>query len=626
MTHHGMLAAANDWISQRLQRQFALIAATLVIASSAVFLLLVTHEYRANMQAAYSTASLNVNLLLQGALENAMLKRDLPGLQQIVARLGKQDGVRGVTITNPAGEVRFASDPERIHQQLGEPRLEEALTRQEPVAETRLLPDGHNVLRSINPVPNQPPCQTCHGPMSEHPVNGLLVVDYDISQWQSAAWQGALLLGVSGVVVLLLLEVGLWIALSRLVLRRIDRLSFTTRQIAAGALSERTGIGGRNEIAALGRSLNDMASQLEARERELRASEAFLQSLIDAIPDGVRVIGPDFRLRLVNRAFCRQIGANPEDVAGQPCYAVSHKRTMPCVPTLTRCPVVELLQDKGNDIKFNDVHVDRAGSDLSVEVSAAVVPMLFDGQETRCVVESIRDLEAELSISQQQRLSEMGMLAAGVAHEVYNPLSSISLALRTIRARQCLSPENLTYIDIAEAEIANCQTITDSLLRLAAPPRNAPELVDLGRVVHETLALLRLEAEQHGVTVVENITGRPRVLATDGDMRVLIFNLALNAIHAMPEGGELRVSLDRVDDMVRISVADTGVGIPERDQARIMLPFWTRRADGSRGRGLGLTISSTIIRHLGGDLRFDSQVGKGTCFVITLPDAGEAPE
>jgi len=612
------------WARRRLQRQLSLIAAASVVLASGLFLVVVSMQYKSSILDAHGQASLNVNLLLQAALENAMIKRDLDGLQDIVARLGQQDNVAGVMIANPEGEVRFSSYPDMLFRALDDSEFFAAADSGNRHAGFRVLESGEEVLRSINPVHNQPRCTECHGAVADNPINGLLIVDYDSSGVRATVQRGAALLAALGFVVLLLLLAGLWIAVRRLVLARLNRLSGTARALAAGDLSVRSETGGADELAELGANFDEMADRLEANLHELQTAHASLQTLIDAIPDGVRVIDPEFSIVMANKAYCQQIGADPDTVVGQPCYASSHKRENRCVPTLVCCPVDAILRQGQTDLTCTHVHVDDAGSELSVELSAAAVTLWVEGREQRCVVESIRDMETDLSISHKQRLAEMGSLAAGVAHEVNNPLSSIGLVLRQIKMEADLSEEMRQNIEVAETEIGNCRAITESLLRLSALPQTERELVDLRTAIRDTASLLTFEAEQCGVSIELDVTGGPRVLARDSDMRNLVFNLALNAIHAMPDGGTLRIACRSEGDLVRLEVEDTGFGIPERDQDRVFMPFWTRRADGSRGRGLGLAICASIVKNLGGRIGLRSRLGVGTCFTIDLPSAGEA--
>lgn len=610
--------------SQSLQRKFAFIAGGLLILTSAVFLILVTQGYRHRILTAHERASMSVNLLLQAALENAMIKRDLEGLQGIVTRLGAQNGIDSVRIVNPSGEVRFSSDPDQLFRPFADPDFAQALSEQEQQAGFRTLPTGREVLRSINPVHNQGACYECHGSIDDNPVNGLLVVDYMPSSVRRDARNGAIILGVLGITVLLTIEAGLWLALKRLVIEPLDELDQTTRRLASGDLSVRANAESDDEIGALGSAFNDMAEQLQASVNELQTSEAFLQALIDAVPDGVRVIDKDYNVLMVNRAYCGQLDVKREDAVGTPCFASSHGRKTRCVPTMVRCPVNEILYGDLEQLKCDHVHKTRDGAEFPVEVFAAPVELRVNGETVPCVVESVRDLQTQINISQEQRLAEMGMLAAGVAHEVNNPLSSIGLALRAIGAEPGQSEKAKRYVAIAETEIANCKKFSDSLLRLAAPSLNATELVDMAEVVSDTASLLEFEATHKRITIKTDIQGAPRVQSKDNDMRVLVFNLLLNAIHAMPNGGEAVVRLSSTNDSILLQIQDEGVGIAERDRDKVLMPFWTKRADGTRGRGLGLSICNTIVKKLGGTINFVSEVGVGTTFHITLPNGDRA--
>lgn len=613
------IARIPRWVRGSIQRQFSVIAAALVIVTSALFLIVVSQQYKSSILKAHGTASLNVNLLLQAALENAMIKRDLDGLQGIVERLGAQEHVAGVMIANPQGEIRFSSYPDRVSETLTDADFDRAVTTLTRQIGFRTDPSGIEVLRSINPVSNQPRCTGCHGDVSENPVNGLLVVDYDASGTRAEVRQGAMFLAIFGALVLILLEVGLWIALHRLVLRRLGKMSETTHALASGDLSVRVRPEGQDELSQLGRYFDDMADQLEANVNEIQAAHTSLQALIDAIPDGVRVIGPDFRILMANKAYAAQIGAEMGEVIGSFCHESSHRRDTPCVPTLVCCPVVDILQLGQDNLTCSHAHVDGEGAELSVEVSAAAVMLKINGEMTRCVVESVRDLDGDVSISHKQRLAEMGSLAAGIAHEVHNPLSSISLALKFLQSNAELSDEMLEYMNIAETEIRNCEAITESLLRLSALPRVENELVDMTAAIRGTVSLLNFEAETSGVQIETDVQNGLHVLSRDSDMRNLVFNLAINAIHAMPDGGVLKIRCHQADGELGLEVEDNGVGIPERDQAKILMPFWTRRADGSKGRGLGLAICASIVKNLNGSLSFTSQVGAGTCFKVVLP-------
>jgi signal transduction histidine kinase len=268
-------------------------------------------------------------------------------------------------------------------------------------------------------------------------------------------------------------------------------------------------------------------------------------------------------------------------------------------------------------------HVRADGGEFNVEVSAAPFTIDADGQSQLLTVEVIRDLSQDLRLSQEQRLAEIGYLAAGVAHEIHNPLASIHLGLESINRELAdgrVEKAN-QYIRVIDQQIGRCIEVTSRLLRLSAAPSDVPDLVVLNEVVFDVLSLLSAEAIASNVTVEQEMAENLRVIASDSEMRMMVLNIAQNAVHAMPDGGQLTVRGIRQGDMLEITIEDTGVGIAPDDLARIFDPFWSRRADGVHGTGLGLPICREILKRAGGQIAVSSEIGKGTRFIITLPSA-----
>jgi PAS domain S-box-containing protein len=389
-------------------------------------------------------------------------------------------------------------------------------------------------------------------------------------------------------------------------------------------LDARAHLKGHDEITDLGNSFDRMARRLGKTLAGLNAAEHFLQNVIDAIPDGVRVIDDDFNIIKANNAYCRQTGQSMEEVIGGKCYRSSHGREEPCPVTLISCPVMELRNSSPSIMKARHQHKSFDGGELFVEISAARVNLIVDGKETPCIIESIRDLAEQANISHEQRLSEIGLLATGVAHEIHNPLSSIQLALKAIQVdlenpKGCQT--NLEYFDIAETEIAKCLKVTDGLMMLSEPPGDMVSLIALDEIIPDVFSLLSYQSEQAGISVVIDLPREFRVIASDSDMRMIVINLAQNAFHAMPNGGDFTVTGRHVGAMIELVFADTGLGIPKANQEKIFLPFWTKRIDASEGRGLGLSICKAIIDRFDGEITVKSKVGSGTRFTILLPCA-----
>ncbi|MCE1183913.1 MAG: ATP-binding protein [Rhodocyclales bacterium] len=609
-------------LSSRILRQVMLVAG----GASLLFGMLFLGLYRDQLERERAATSEQINRLLRVALENAMLKRDVPGLREIVRQMGEQPGIAGVMILSPEGEVRFASAAEKMGQQL--PQL--AASGQPGVPVTRFVHEAGQgeILRSINPVPNQAPCVACHGPLAKHPINGILVVDYDAGTIREQAYRSAALFTAAGIAVLALTLWSIWRLLRRRVIDPLANLDIAANALAAGNLTQRAEVVDADEPGRLATSFNRMAERLVDQIQQGEVQQRYLQELLDGLPDGVRVIRKaDYRILTVNAAYCSQLGVVRESVVGSHCYRSSHGREAPCAATMVICPISE-LQAHGQSVKCRHRHRVVDGRDLPVEVHAVLLVRESEQGREELIVESISDLSHVVRHSQEQRLSELGLLAAGIAHEIHNPLGSMRLAvdglLRWVRQEQG-DPQRLTdYLEMMNAEIDRCTGITQRLLMLSRLPQQQAQIVVLNRAVADTVALLEFDAMSHHIEQRLDLESQElRVLADDSDLRMLVLNLVQNAHHAMPQGGTVTVRTRLAGDKAQIEIVDTGCGIPEDALARIFDPFFSRRADGEGGTGLGLTICQSIVERYGGKIEVASVLAQGTTFRITLPRAVE---
>lgn len=611
------------WLANNLTRKFAFGTAAGLLISSLVFLYLYMHLYQTELAMERANVAEQVNSLLQTSLENAMLKRDLEGLQYIVNKLGNQPGIVSVFITNPGGEVRFANSKDQVGRKVPPPDAP-SLKKASPITLFTQGEQGMELLRNINPVLNREACKECHGPAAINPVNGILYVDYDASPLRRQARETTLLLMSAGALIVLINIIGGWWFINRFVLQPVNRLTLASGELTAGRLDTRIALKGSDELAQLGVAFNRMAKNLQEKIDELGNQRAFLQSLVDAIPDGVRVISMDYRILLTNRTYKEQLRLGDQAVTGQFCYSSSHGRDHPCPATLITCPLHEI---RNHPRPVKSVHRQQRadGSIMVAEVFAAPMDVVIEGKRQIIMVESIRDLAEQVKYSQEQKLSELGRLATGIAHEIYNPLASVRLALhgtnQQIEREDCSREEIKEYLHLVDHEVDKCIDITERLLKLSAPPASALELVYLSHVLDETLSLLNWEAKENAIAIEKAYPAHLRVLATDSEMRMASLNMAQNAFHAMPHGGALRISADRRDGWIELSFADQGVGILPEDMDRIFDPFFSRRADGKQGTGLGLSITRTIVENYGGVILVDSIPQQGSRFTIRLPDA-----
>jgi PAS domain S-box-containing protein len=477
-------------------------------------------------------------------------------------------------------------------------------------------------------VQNRAPCKECHGAAAEHPVNGTLVVDYDASNIQQQAGKTTLALMGSGAVVVFINLIGGWWFIRRYVLKPLGHLTRASTAIAGGDLGTRVRIEGADELARLGERFNEMAEHLQESLQATRDKEAFLQSLVDANPDGIRVIDRQFNVLLVNRAYCEQLGLSPKQAVGIPCYVSSHQRDKPCPPTMISCPVEEIRQH-GRPMKMIHRHCHHGDKEMAVEIYAAPMPGYGpdgEGENGGLIIESIRDLEKTVQFSHEQKLSEIGRLAAGVAHEIHNPLASVRLALDSaMRSESHTGIETPKEIKecmtLVDQEIDRCIEVTGRLLKMSMFAGTATQVVSVNQVIEETASLLQWEASETGIGIDLQLSpANPRVLANESDLRIVTLNLIQNAFHAMPDGGRLTLSSDSVDGRVEIRFEDNGIGIREEDLRYIFDPFFSKRADGVEGTGLGLAITQALIKRFDGHIEVESKTGQGTRFTISFSD------
>jgi signal transduction histidine kinase len=235
-------------------------------------------------------------------------------------------------------------------------------------------------------------------------------------------------------------------------------------------------------------------------------------------------------------------------------------------------------------------------------------------------------LEEQLQIS--EKMASIGLLAAGVAHEVNTPLTGISSFTQMLLEGADPADPRTRLLEKIERQTFRAAKIVNSLLHLSrpAPATGEAAAVDLNGVITDVLSLLEHPFEMAKIKVRRELSGEPAlVLGVEHKLQQVFLNLFLNARDAMPRGGWLSVSTRTSGTRVVAEVADTGSGIPNEHLARIYDPFFTTKAIG-RGTGLGLSITYGIVREHGGAIDCESSVGHGTRFILGLPLAPQVAE
>ena len=248
----------------------------------------------------------------------------------------------------------------------------------------------------------------------------------------------------------------------------------------------------------------------------------------------------------------------------------------------------------------------------------------------RTLEEKVRQRTEELvamqaRVAQSERLASLGMLAAGVAHEVNNPLGGIlALTALTVEDMRDNDPnrENLEEV-IRQTE--RCRDIVKGLLEFSRQSKSNTELVDLNKVLEDTLSLVTKQALFFNINLVQNLApDLPRVMADGSQFQQVFMNILMNAVQAMDERGTITVVTRHLvpEKCVEVAISDTGHGILPEQIDRIFDPFFTTKASG-QGTGLGLSIAYGIVTTHRGTISVQSEVGKGSTLTIRMPIAAE---
>jgi signal transduction histidine kinase len=223
-----------------------------------------------------------------------------------------------------------------------------------------------------------------------------------------------------------------------------------------------------------------------------------------------------------------------------------------------------------------------------------------------------------------RRVTALGRLTAGVAHEVKNPLNAMTIHLELLKQKLAAgAPANVTdsHVDIIAREIRRLDDVVQGFLKFARPEELTLKAVSPAELADEVLKTLEVEANVTGVTLSSDIApGVPDIEADPGILRQALLNLAKNAVQAMPDGGKLQISASPTKDgRVEMRISDTGVGIPPENLAKIFDLYFTTKETGT---GIGLSLVYRTVQLHNGDIDVESTPGSGTTFIIKMPKAG----
>lgn len=362
--------------------------------------------------------------------------------------------------------------------------------------------------------------------------------------------------------------------------------------------------------AYLGAELGQSGERLERQRLESLDLAALQEDIIRCISSGLVTIAKDGTILTFNGAAAEILGVHAGQAIG--------RRISDLLPELDR-----LLDGLGEReaLRRGEIHVHTGGRELVLGVSAS--PLVDHRDATMGRILNFLDLtdlrRMELQVRQAERLAVIGGVAAAVAHEIRNPLASISGSIELLRGVS-LDADNQRLMDIVLREVDRLNGLLTELLDYARPRERLLMPIDLGAVLDETARVFAQDRTHGGRLEIELRGGRSGIMvaADAAQLRQVVWNLLRNAAEAMPGAGRITLTLELVDDgrTAQVQVVDAGVGISAEDLEHIFEPFFTTKRSGT---GLGLPTVHRIVTEHGGQVAVNSVLGQGATVTLRLP-------
>ncbi len=399
-----------------------------------------------------------------------------------------------------------------------------------------------------------------------------------------------------------------WVVQGAMV-RPIRKLVRATERLARGDLDARVDVPGDDTVGRLAAAFNKMTGDL----RSVTVSKDYVDNILGSMGDALIVTGPDGTIRTVNDYAVRLLGFSKDELIGKP-LGLFWKDAGKSSPPADN--VETLFSTRGGE---------------TVTVSVAATPMAVGSSSPSGMVYVARDLterkKIEALILRSEKLSAVGQLAAGVAHEINNPLGVIlGFAQGMAERLQPHHPWELPVKSI-EREALRCKNLVQDLLTFSRASQTDREAIHLNQAVDGALSLVQAQARMSKVQLVKKLAeDLPLLLGNRTQIQQVIINLANNSLDAMPDGGTLTVETSFLEDQpqswVRLKIADTGGGIPEEVLPRIFEPFFTTKPVG-QGTGLGLGLVHEIVSKHSGIIEVQSRPG---CTEFTVKWPARTPQ
>jgi len=392
--------------------------------------------------------------------------------------------------------------------------------------------------------------------------------------------------------------------------RQLDRIS--AGEYDTGATTAKDKLDSSDELGQVRRKIKQVGQQLRGVHEIFSSLRENMNSVMAGLEDGLILFTRDARAVMVSPAAEKFLGAPSSQFLGRQVtdiFPPSH-------------PLHAILQLDGELLREIASETDLQTVEGTKRVGVSVQEIQENGERMGALV-TLRDLDSLESINTQlqvsERLAALGRITAGVAHEVKNPLNSMRLWLENLKEALPSDADGsaLQAVHVLDSEIDRLDAVVKRFLDFSRPMEVRLEPTQLANLLREVLEVAAPQLEKANVQVAQLLPiGVPEVFVDRALLKQAVLNLVLNAVDAMPHGGQLQLTLSRRGEMAEITVGDTGKGIPVELRQKVFQLFFTTRPGGS---GIGLASTFRIVQLHNGSIDFTSEVGRGTTFRIELP-------
>jgi PAS domain S-box-containing protein len=341
------------------------------------------------------------------------------------------------------------------------------------------------------------------------------------------------------------------------------------------------------------------------------------QDTFDNITEMISILDRDNTVIRANRAFSENLGLSPKDVLNRKCYELMHHGAL---SPIAGCPHQRTMRE---GIALSEEVYDRqTGKTLLV----TTYPRISPENEVIGTIHIARDIseekEREMKMIMTERLASLGQMAAGIAHEINNPLASVMICSEMLLMKVSQDKYDHVqfekYIKTIDEEVQRCRDITTNMLAYSRQTSSEKQDIDIQQLLDKALDLVGFQGRLKNVQVTKRYGARTLISGNEGELRQVLLALVVNALDAMKNTGTLTLETEQEGAVCRLRIGDTGPGIPAEIRQKIFQPFYTTKSE-TGGTGLGLSIAYRIISNHQGSLDVSSELGVGATFTITLP-------